>query len=80
MITIKATELQLLTFDQPYTNHNGGQLAFGSDGYLYIGAGDGGSGGDPQNYGQNLNTYLGKILRIDVDNPSGFSEENKLTL
>jgi hypothetical protein len=57
----------LLTIRQPYANHNGGQLQFGSDGYLYIGMGDGGSGGDPQNRAQNLRTLLGKMLRIDVD-------------
>jgi glucose/arabinose dehydrogenase len=57
----------LLTHDQPFANHNGGQLAFGPDGYLYIGLGDGGSGGDPQNNAQNLSNLLGKILRIDVD-------------
>ncbi len=52
---------------QPFANHNGGMVAFGADGLLYIGLGDGGGGGDPQNNGQNLNTKLGKILRIDVD-------------
>lgn len=52
-------------------NHNGGKIAFGSDGFLYIGPGDGGSGGDPMGNGQNLQSLLGKILRIDVDNPSG---------
>ncbi len=52
-------------------NHNGGKIAFGSDGFLYIGPGDGGSGGDPTGNGQNLLSLLGKILRIDVDNPSG---------
>lgn len=57
----------LLQVDQPYSNHNGGMLAFGPDGYLYIGLGDGGSGGDPGNRAQSLSTLLGKILRIDVD-------------
>lgn len=57
----------ILTQTQPYTNHNGGDLAFGADGYLYIGLGDGGNGGDPLNYGQNEGTLLGKMLRIDVD-------------
>lgn len=57
----------LLRIDQPYTNHNGGQLAFGPDGYLYVGMGDGGSAGDPQNRAQNRRSLLGKILRIDVE-------------
>lgn len=61
----------LITIAQPYANHNGGMVGFGPDGYLYIGMGDGGAGGDPQNYAQNLNSLLGKILRIDVDNASG---------
>lgn len=65
------SETVLLTVNQPYENHNGGQLSFGIDGYLYIALGDGGSGGDPLNNGQNLATLLGKILRIDVDAPSG---------
>lgn len=55
----------VLTQDQPYANHNGGQLAFGPDGHLYIALGDGGSGGDPEGNGQDLGTLLGKILRID---------------
>lgn len=62
------TERILLTQTQPYSNHNGGQILFGpNDGYLYIGLGDGGSGGDPGNRAQNLNTWLGKMLRIDVN-------------
>ena len=61
------SERVLLRVDQPYPNHNGGMLAFGPDGYLYVGLGDGGSGGDPQNRAQDLGTLLGKILRIDVD-------------
>jgi glucose/arabinose dehydrogenase len=56
----------ILGIDQPYPNHNGGDLAFGPDGYLYIGLGDGGSEGDPLGTGQRLDTLLGKILRIDV--------------
>jgi len=65
----KNSELILLTYDQPYSNHNGGCVTFGPDGYLYIAAGDGGSGGDPQNYAQNINVLLGKIIRIDINNP-----------
>jgi glucose/arabinose dehydrogenase len=63
------TENILFTVDQPppFTNHKGGGLAFGKDGFLYIGLGDGGGSGDPQGNGQNTNTLLGKILRIDVD-------------
>jgi glucose/arabinose dehydrogenase len=62
-----ASEADILHITQPYPNHNGGGLAFGPNGYLYIGSGDGGSEGDPNRTGQNLQTLLGKLLRIDVD-------------
>jgi len=66
-----SSEIILLRIPQPDTNHNGGQLAFGSDGYLYIASGDGGGGGDPQGNAQNLENLLGKILRIDIDGTDG---------
>ncbi len=62
----------LMTIAQPFANHNGGSLKFGPDGYLYIGTGDGGSGGDPGNRAQNINDNLGKMLRIDVDSASPY--------
>ncbi len=68
-----SSEKVLLKIKQPYANHNGGGLAFGPDGYLYIGMGDGGSHGDPQNRAQNRNELLGKLLRIDVDGGDPYS-------
>ena len=63
----EGTRRQLLWIDQPYSNHNGGQVAFGPDGFLYIGMGDGGSGGDPENRAQRLSSRLGKLLRLNVN-------------
>ena len=63
------SEQVLLKVDQPYPNHNGGQIQFGPDGMLYIGMGDGGSAGDPQDFAQNVRSLLGKMLRIDVGRP-----------
>jgi glucose/arabinose dehydrogenase len=78
---VASSELVILEFSQPFSNHNGGQIAFGPDGYLYIATGDGGSGGDPQNNSQNRTNLLGKILRIDIDTPAdgklyGIPEDN----
>jgi glucose/arabinose dehydrogenase len=68
---VKESQQILLTVAQPYTNHNGGKLAFGPDGYLYIGLGDGGSANDPQNRAQDRSVILGKLLRINVDSTEG---------
>jgi len=68
-----ATERILMVVPQPYLNHNGGMVAFGPDGYLYIGRGDGGSRGDPQNRAQNPHEWLGKILRIDVNHEQPYA-------
>ncbi len=67
------SEQIIYVVSQPYTNHNGGDLNFGPDGYLYIGLGDGGSGGDPGNFAQNPQSALGKMLRIDIDNGFPYS-------
>jgi len=74
-IADRNSEQIVLVYDQPYVNHNGGDLAFGPDGFLYIGVGDGGSGGDPENRAQNLTNILGKMLRIDVEtgNPTTYT-------
>lgn len=68
-----SSEFKLLSVDQPASNHNGGCLAFGPDGYLYIAMGDGGGGGDPQNNAQNTATLLGSLLRIDVNNGNPYA-------
>lgn len=70
--TDPATGETLLKFEQPWNNHNGGWISFGPDGMLYIGNGDGGSGNDPKNSGQSMDTLLGKILRIDVSGKTGY--------
>lgn len=68
-----ASERLILSVAQPFGNHNGGDIAFGPDNYLYIGFGDGGAGGDPLNNGQNLSTLLGAILRIDVHSATPYA-------
>ena len=64
---VRSTRRQWLFVEQPYSNHNGGQIAFGPDGLLYVGMGDGGAGGDPENRAQNMSSLLGKLLTIDVN-------------
>lgn len=73
-----STAMTILAVSQPFPNHNGGHLAFGPDGMLYVGLGDGGSGGDPQGHGQNRATLLGSMLRLDVDggSPYGVPADN----
>ena len=75
-----STETVLMRFAQPYDNHNGGKIAFGPDGYLYIAVGDGGAWGDQHNYAQNRSSWLGKMLRIDVNKTEkgnyGIPEDN----
>jgi len=71
------SEVEILTIPQPYSNHNGGLIKFGADGYLWIGTGDGGSGGDPLDHAQNPQSLLGKMLRIDVSSlPYGIPDDN----
>jgi hypothetical protein len=72
-----SSALQIIQIDQPASNHNGGQLKFGPDNYLYIGMGDGGGGGDTSNNAQNMQLLLGKMLRIDVDNDDFPSDNTK---
>jgi glucose/arabinose dehydrogenase len=73
-----ASEQQLMLIHQPFPNHNGGEVAFGADGFLYLGLGDGGSGGDPLGNAQSLQSLLGKILRIDINqgNPYAIPADN----
>jgi glucose/arabinose dehydrogenase len=72
-VALSSSELNLLRIKQPFPNHNGGSMAFGPDGYLYAGLGDGGSFGDPLGNGQSLDSLLGKILRLDVDSAEPYA-------
>ncbi len=76
--TDEKTGETILEYDQPFSNHNGGWLEFGPDGYLYIATGDGGSGNDPKNFAQDMSSPLGKVLRLDVSGAKGYKvpEEN----
>lgn len=76
----RATEQWVIRVDQPYPNHNGGAVAFGPDGMLYVSLGDGGSGGDPEGNGQRLDTLLGKVLRLDVNVPPGGTATYRIPL
>lgn len=71
LMPIPGSDVELLRYAQPFDNHNGGHITFGPDGYLYISSGDGGSSGDPMNNAQDTSSWLGKILRIDVDGSGG---------
>jgi len=70
-VAARSSGRRILTIDQPYPNHNGGNIAFGPNGYLFIGMGDGGSAGDPGNRARNIDSLLGKLLRIDVNGSTG---------
>ena len=72
MVAVKKSESIIMEIEQPYSNHNGGHIDFGPDGYLYISVGDGGSAGDPENRAQRLDNLYGKILRIDIDAKSPY--------
>ena len=72
-VVVPGSEVQVITIDQPYSNHNGGTIQFGPDGYLYIALGDGGDGGDPQDRAQNKDSLLGKLLRLDVSPATGYA-------
>src|SRR5690606_26735705 len=67
---------ELLVAEQPFPNHNGGHVTFGPDGFLYVGLGDGGAGGDPQGNGQDRGTLLGKILRVDASHGADLVPED----
>ena len=75
-----SSERQLLLVSQPYANHNGGHVLFGPDGRLYVGMGDGGSGGDPHRNAQNPRSQLGKMLRIDVDRESAIGNRESVEM